>query len=75
MQLCTDVRKQTAIHENTKYESEVKFRLPEYLQMIVQNLFLKQLYLLQPNDKLIQHIRAQAEDQSYDKKNEFLQFV
>lgn len=58
-----------------KFENEVKLRLPDYLQLIVQKLFLKQLYLLHQNDKLIQHIRVQADENSYEKKNEFVQFV
>ena len=57
------------------FEREVKYRLPEYLFWIISQLFLPQLYRLQPNDKLILHIRAQAEENSYETKNEFVEFV
>ena len=53
----------------------MKYRLPDYLFWIIEYLFLPQLYRLQPNDKLILHIKAQAEENSYDTKNEFVEFV
>lgn len=38
-------------------------------------MFITQLKNVSSNDKLILHVRAQAEENSYETKNEFLEFV
>lgn len=77
---CPEAQRPQAQAELVQFTAEVKVRLQEYLCWIIYQLFLPQLYKLQANDKgmtdkLILHIRAQAEDPSYEKKNEFVEFV
>ena len=57
------------------FNNDVKINLRTYLYLIISSVFLKQLYKIGNNDRLILHMSAQADDKAYEAKNEFIQFT